>query len=242
MTSSNKRSTRLKVGDFPSIVYLREYQAYRQRRSEILQNVAKYEKSEATTDLNSEKDVVSYLSSINQPNQSPAPSNLIPQTQMIFCDNSNYEKPKKHTYNKVIGAPLTKDAAENVQLCYDPNQAPDTKLPMAITTSSGLFDYRQWQNLLQEQPSKHGAGPEPIRTLCTIPQPGKPNTMDLCTWYLNTLGKGGYTKLDDGTIAKVQTKTFIAGLKKNNKAVDALVHSLAGTVLHEVSYFDAGRL
>lgn len=104
---------------------------------------------------------------------------------------------------------------------------------MAVTLSSDGLDRPRWQAVFDEW--KRNGGPQPDMAPYAVPQPTKPNTMDLCTWFLNTLGNGGFTSIDDPTIARVQEQSFLDGLTNNDKAIDGLVQSLAGTFLHEVS-------
>jgi len=107
---------------------------------------------------------------------------------------------------------------------------------MAITMSSDGLDNTKWKAAMDDWKNKGGQGNPPDMAPYIVPRPTKPNTMDLCTWYLNTLGGDGFLSIDDATIAKVQEQAFLDKLTGNNKAIDALVQSLAGTFGHEVSY------
>jgi hypothetical protein len=60
--------------------------------------------------------------------------------------------------------------------------------------------------------------------------------MDLCTWYLRDVFTNvRFVTVDDASIARVQQKSFLDTLSKDDAAVSKLVQSLAGTLLHEVS-------
>ena len=123
-----------------------------------------------------------------------------------------------------------------VDLCYNGVPAPNTQLPMAITMASDGLDNTRWKAALEDWKNKGGQGSPPDMAPFIVPRPTLPNTMDLCTWYLKALGGDSFVSIDDATIAKVQEQSFLDGLQNNDKAIDALVQSLAGTFGHEVSH------
>lgn len=105
---------------------------------------------------------------------------------------------------------------------------------MAMTFSSDGLDYKTYKPLLDAWESGGRVGPRPDMAPYAVPRPTKPNTIDLCTWYLGQEKAAGFAKVDKETIAKIQTSDFLAGLKGNDKAVDVLAQSLGATFLHEV--------
>lgn len=63
----------------------------------------------------------------------------------------------------------------------------------------------------------------------------KPNTMDVCTWYLAKTKEEGWPRLDDEEmIERVRDPSFIAELKGDDKPIDTLSMTLGATFLHEV--------
>jgi hypothetical protein len=158
---------------------------------------------------------------------------------MIWCDISNYVvQSNGRVVNKAIGVSIPAEHWEIIRECYEPTLVPGgrAELPMAITTSSDAVDTAKYLPLYNEWKNNGGQGPQPDKAPYALPRLDKTNTMDLCTWYLNTMGNGGFTSIDDPTIAKVQEQSFLDGLQNNDKAIDALAQSLTGTILHEVSH------
>lgn len=155
---------------------------------------------------------------------------------MIFCDNSNYEEAGGHRRNKAVGLPIPQSMSQMLDLCYSANPPTDILLPVAMTLSSDMSNDTKYKAALAQWQMNGAQGSPPDRSPYAVPQPNKANTMDLCTWNLRMLGDGGFTSIDDPTIARVQEQSFLDGLPNNDKAIDGLVTSLAGMFLHEVSY------
>jgi len=148
---------------------------------------------------------------------------------------SNYEDKDGIQRNKAIGGPILRESWDNVKLCYDPNAPASGKdLPMAITTSSDGLNSKEYLPLLDAWVAAGSKGPMPDRAPYAIEQKQKPNTMDLCTWYLNQIKNGGFAKVDKSTVEKVQAPEFLAGLKGTDKAFDVLSQTLGANFLHEV--------
>jgi hypothetical protein len=124
----------------------------------------------------------------------------------------------------------------NINKCYDANAKAGgaDALPMAITTRSDTIDQKKFQPMMDAWIAAGATGPQSDPTPYIIERKNKPNTMDLCTWYLDSKRDDNWLKVDANTIAKVQDPAFIAGLKGNDKAVDALSETLGATFLHEV--------
>lgn len=138
--------------------------------------------------------------------------------------------------------PVPPELWKNVVKCYDStNKAGGEPLPMAITSSSDGLDFKAYKPLLDAWVKGGRVGPRPSMTAYAMPRTSNPNTIDLCTWYLEQEKAAGFSKVDKETISKIQASDFLAGLKGDDKAVDVLAQSLGATFLHEVTSFPSSQ-
>lgn len=137
------------------------------------------------------------------------------------------------SWNKAIGSPIPAKHYDNIAMCYS-KAVTEGDLPMAITTNSDRLDLKAWESAMDAYQAAGSHGLPPDRSAYRLERVDKPNTMDLCTWYLDEMKVGGFAMVDKSTIEKVQKPDFIAVLKGDDKAIDALSTTLGGTMLHEV--------
>jgi hypothetical protein len=158
---------------------------------------------------------------------------------LIYCDKSNYyEDAKGKPWNRLIGSIIDLAAYDIVKTCYDPSVTPGSQieLPMGITSPSHGLDGTGYANALATWKAGGSIGAAPDITPFIIPRPYKPNTIDLCTWYLTQTKAAKFYKIDKSTMDRTQDPTFISTLSGNDKPINHLSESLAGTLLHEVSF------
>lgn len=121
-------------------------------------------------------------------------------------------------------------------ICFDPTILPGSiaNLPMAGTFSSDTLNALYPPALIAWTAAQ--IGPPPNVNAFVLPRPDRPNTMDLCTWYLKQQRLAGYPRVNLTIIAKVQKPEFIAGLRAGDKPIDTLKETLGGKFLHEVRF------
>jgi len=105
---------------------------------------------------------------------------------------------------------------------------------MALTLSSDGINAKDYQAAVDKWATLGSIGPPPDQAAYSVEQKKRPNTMDLCKWYIKLKTKEGFPKVDQSTIEKIQQPEFIAGLKGDDKPVDTLLQTLGATFLHEV--------
>lgn len=159
-------------------------------------------------------------------------------SQWIFCDASNYAEVYGKYKNKEIDAFIPQELYDlATDTCFNTNIKAGDKdvLPMAITTSSDKIDQTKYDKAMMDWIAGGSQGDAPELKRFAMPRTNKPNTLDLCRWYLVYQRDANWPKIDKDTIEKVREQSFIDGLKNNDKAIDYLSQSLSGTFLHEVS-------
>jgi len=158
--------------------------------------------------------------------------------QQIYCSKSNYIEKNGIGRNEAIGLPLPSPAWDVVNQCYDTKveAGGHIRLPMAVTISSNGVDMKAYQLELDAWEAAGSTGTPPSPTTYAFERKNKPNTMDLCSWYLKEQRVGGFAKIDKDNVEKVQKPEYISGLQGDNKPVDVLAQTLGATFLHEVRF------
>jgi hypothetical protein len=107
---------------------------------------------------------------------------------------------------------------------------------MAITAPSDGYDGKGYTQKRAAWVTAGSIGPAPDRAAFRIEQKNRPNTIDICLWYMAHMKSQGFYKVDKSTIDTIQEPAFINKLKGDDKPINHLTESLAGTLLHEVSF------
>ncbi|KAK8023892.1 hypothetical protein PG993_011958 [Apiospora rasikravindrae] len=159
---------------------------------------------------------------------------------VIYCDSSNYEEVTSSSgnqvhRNKAIGAIVSQPNWHNFELCYAPNPEAGS-LPMSITTPSDWFDAKGYIDATDLWARTGGVGEPPKKRDFARTRDNKPNTMDMCTWFLAKNKKEDWPGIGDELIEKVQEPSFVSGLQGDEKPIDTLSTTLGPTFLHEVSH------
>jgi hypothetical protein len=158
--------------------------------------------------------------------------------QIIFCDDSNWDGRQSPGRNIAQNSRPQLVDWENMQICHDTTVKPGAgdSLPMAITGSSDAIDNARYLPLLNAWLDGGAQGPQPDPDPFLMTMPERPNTMDLCAWYLELLNQEFIARIDDNILTTIQEQSFQDGLKGDEKAIDVLTQSLTGTFIHEVSF------
>lgn len=91
------------------------------------------------------------------------------------------------------------DSQKVVNDCYDPSlKSGDTA---AMTSHSSGFS-PSFRKLYIDWVNGGHQGVLPMFNTARITNPDEPCTMNICVWYLNTLGKGAFVRIDDTNIAR----------------------------------------
>lgn len=126
--------------------------------------------------------------------------------------------------------------SDDLNRCYHRDQG-EERID-AITFSSDEMDNDAYNPLLQEWQDKGAQDPPPDETPFAIKR-ARPNYMSLCSETLRDAAENGFSAIDDAEIQDVRSSDFIKELETDSdstKPIDAMGDSLAGTLLHEVSY------
>lgn len=120
--------------------------------------------------------------------------------------------------------------------CYSQTNPPTIQsVATAITTTSD-GTHPNYPQILQAWYNGGKNGPKPDNKQYITEQKGFPSTVNLCTWFLNAIGKPNFARIDDTTITRAQAKDFLKDFSEGRPPIDALSSTLAGTLLHEVSH------
>jgi len=162
---------------------------------------------------------------------------------VIVCDGSDYYKEGAFYISRVLETIVEDVVEDQIRSCY--GLAVESP-PAALTLPAYGVNYVQYYPMLQAWVASGGQGTPPNKEpfLTSL---SKPNVIHLCRDMLydigepaddsdNEDGKPTYATMDNGAIQEVMSPQFIARLDPNEKPIDALGFSLAGTLLHEVSY------
>ncbi|KAK7946397.1 uncharacterized protein PG986_010718 [Apiospora aurea] len=163
---------------------------------------------------------------------------------VIYCDSSNYEAVTSSSGTQVlrykaIGAIVSPQNWKNFEVCYDPNPEAGS-LPMSITTPSDWFDLKGFTDASNLWAQTGGVGEHPKQGDFVRPRDNKPNTMDMCTWFLTKNKKEGWPELGEEIIEKVQDPSFVSGLQGDDKPIDTISTTLGPVILHELTHTTLG--
>lgn len=146
---------------------------------------------------------------------------------------------------------VSTEHARLADICFDENAGLGMNLDLLIaaTLSSDQADDTLYKEELARWEAE-GAPlpPGPDISKYMVERPDFLNAMDLCNWYLRfvqTNGRGfarfmaedaeGSTQINRGVINTIMDDNFNLQGTGNNRIIDVLTQSLAGTLLHEVS-------
>lgn len=155
---------------------------------------------------------------------------------------SNFEKiteaGKKDIFlNKATGRYFNdRGVWDNVTLCHDTTikSGDRESIPMAMTETSNALNQKEYAAAVSTWKASGRIGPSPDWVPYFVEDKDKPNSMELCAWFLTWKRDEKWQKVNAEMIATVQDPAFIDGLTGNNKPIDAMTHTLGANLLHEV--------
>ncbi|KAK4215167.1 hypothetical protein QBC37DRAFT_372295 [Rhypophila decipiens] len=171
------------------------------------------------------------------------PSN---QNVAIFCDNSNYDTDGGTLRDRIMGKRRVGTKRQtNAEACYNPTPL-EGRRSMAMTHTPDAVVGRKPEFDLWK--ASGYPGPRPDEAPYTTPYPHLPNSMDVCTWYLEALMTGSESGLGSGKsddqILEMANKAFVEGKLDDTTGptatIDLLSQRLAPTMLRELSHTTAG--
>jgi len=115
---------------------------------------------------------------------------------------------------------------ERLVTCYDPNQAVGQGTAMASTRSSDFVRMWDW---IQASGSRMGVDKGPYTR-----QTRYANSMDLCTWFRNSMAEKGWPKIDISALETIKSQEYADALSGLQTPGDGL-RFMGALFLHEVS-------
>ncbi|KAK4447191.1 hypothetical protein QBC34DRAFT_467710 [Podospora aff. communis PSN243] len=173
--------------------------------------------------------------------------------QIILCDGRNWEPhpdPDKHVYwNRETETVRSKqDVEQRLKWCFEGKRGPDVEgLPVAVTTSSNEILLEEYKLVYKDWVDKGRVGPQPDIMPYSVSHADKPNTINLCNWYLEEIKDAKndlrvFYGIDDKAIARVQSIEFMAKLQGSSLPINVLGESMGALLLHELTHTNLGGM